>query len=120
MLSIPGERFGISPEDLGKEVDDPSRIMDLTESPPKEVVGNPPRSLTNVQVDKKITVYEIIRTASEILEANARRYQAIANNTGIFFSVFELDFNRCIRKAKKFFPNIDPNFLTLTDLNLNL
>lgn len=54
---------------------------------------------------KKTTVYEVMKMASKILGANARRYQAITKN--IVSSL----------KAKEFFLNVDPNFLTLADLD---
>lgn len=47
----------------------------------------------------------------------ARRFIVIAKNAGAFIFAFELGFNRYIRKAKEFFPNIDTNFLILIDLD---
>lgn len=46
---------------------------------------------------------------------DARRFIAIAENLEVFY--FELGFNRYIQKLKEFFPNINTNFLALTDLN---
>lgn len=48
MLPVPGELFGGPPENLEKEVGDPSGIVDFTESLFEEVVGNPPRSLIEI------------------------------------------------------------------------
>lgn len=47
----------------------------------------------------------------------ARRFIEIAKNIEVFFFAFQLGFNRCIDKAKEFYPNVDPNFLTLTDMD---
>lgn len=91
--------------------------MDSIESPSKKVVRNPLRSSTEVQIRRKMIIYEAMQMTSEISKADASRFQALTDNNGIFFFSFELDFNRFIHKAKEFFPNIDMNFLTLIDLD---
>lgn len=74
-------------------------VVDLIEVPRKEV-NNLSGTLIEIQV-----------------KADARRFIAIVKNSKVFLSIFELDFNMCIQKAKEFFPNIDTNFLTLIDLD---
>lgn len=118
VLPMLGEQFGISLKNLEKEVSDPLGIIDLIKSPSKEVVGDPLRSSIKIQVGRKMTIYEVVKMALEIPRANARRQQAISENTSNFFFAFELSFNRYIQKAKEFFPNINPHFLTLIDLNV--
>lgn len=81
------------------------------------LVSVPSRTSTEIQVERKMTIFDVMRMAPEILGVKTIRYQAIVNNTGIFFFAFELCFNRWIQKAKEFFPNIDPNILTLIDMD---
>lgn len=71
----------------------------------------------------KKKVSDISRTPIEVQEIEATRMAArgfisIAKNTKVFFFTFKLGFNRCIQKVKEFYLNIDSNFLTLTDLDV--
>lgn len=86
---------------LKKEVSEPSLMIDLEELTGKEV-----RDLTEREI-----------TDSEATKIIARRFITIVENMEAFIFTFKLGFNRCIRKAKEFFPNIDLNFLILIDLN---
>ncbi|KAG1358555.1 hypothetical protein COCNU_08G000010 [Cocos nucifera] len=43
---------------------------------------------------------------------------AMVKNTGMFFWTCEMEFNQCIAKAKEFFSNINPTFLTLTNIDI--
>ncbi|KAG1342402.1 hypothetical protein COCNU_05G006310 [Cocos nucifera] len=47
----------------------------------------------------------------------AYRIRAIVENMGMFFWAYKMGFNQCIAKKKEFFPNINPPFLTLTDID---
>lgn len=63
-------------------------------------------------------VDDLLGTSAKMhTKVDARRFIAIAKNSEVFFFAYELDFNRCIQKMKDFFPNIDTNFLTLTNLD---
>lgn len=64
----------------------------------------------------KVTTFVVIEAALET-SASIIRCKAITKNTSIFSFTFELGFNRCILMAKKFFPNLDTNLLTLIDLD---
>lgn len=95
---------------MKKEVGQPLELTHLIKSPIKEVVNNPLRSSTKTQVGRKTSIYQAMRMAPEISGVNVKRSQAIVDNTDIFFFTFKLGFNRCIRKAKKFYLNIDQPF----------
>lgn len=52
---------------------------------PEEVVGNPSRSFTEIQVGKKVTIFESTRMALEISSADMIKYKVIVKNMSIFF-----------------------------------
>lgn len=92
-----------------KDISKLSSIINL-EQLPRIDIGDLPRTLTKTQAEREID-------CSEARNMMARRFIAITDNMKVFIFAFELGFYRCIHKAKKFYPNIDSNFLTLINLN---
>lgn len=73
-------------------------MVDLTEDIPEEEIGKPSRGVDLEELPKK-EVSDSAERESFDIEARkmmARRFIAIAKNTGVFFFTFELGFNRCI------------------------
>lgn len=103
MLSVSGEYLEVPPKNFEKVISSPLPIINLIEEVPRKEVGDLSKTSTKVQIERE----------TKIMRTVARRFIALFENIGAFIFIFELGFNRCIRKVKKLFPNIDPNFLTL-------
>ncbi|EHA8588824.1 hypothetical protein COCNU_scaffold006775G000020 [Cocos nucifera] len=74
--------------------------------------------LTKDQSSQKKLMY--FDHEEKILKAmvTASKIRAIAESISMFFCEYKMGFNHCIMKVKKFFPNIDLAFLTLTDIDV--